>query len=142
SFNPKKLREQIKNILNVDIDKASRTQVYGNKFIVTVDGKDFSCDIEKLESAIENGCSYCNDFVANFADIAVGTAGSESPYYTVIVRTEKGVALLEKTPLTKTSVMKDDIVKLSEFKKNRAKDHIEPILREVHAQRSKEKKVN
>ena len=141
SFNPKKLKEETKQLLGVDIDQAEKTQIRDDKFIVQVNGKEFSCDVDQLDNAIENGCTYCNDFPAMFADLAVGSAGSEADCSTVIVRTEKGNTLLESIEFTKGDVKKDKIIALSESKKNRAKEHVAPILKELHAQRGKEKKV-
>src|SRR3972149_13887 len=142
SFNPKKLKEKTKQLLGVDIDQAEKTQIRDEKFIMQVNGEESSCNVEQLDHAIENGCSYCNDYPAMFADIAVGSVGSENGYSTsVIVRTEKGRTLLEKIEFTKGNVKTDKIIALSEFKKNRAKEHIAPILNEIHAQRALEKKV-
>lgn len=141
SFNPNKLKSTAKTLLDVDLDQAEKAQIRDDKFIVQVNGKDFSCNVDDLDSAMEAGCAYCNDFPALFADLAVGSAGSESGCSTVIVRTEKGTALLENVEFTKDSVKKDPIIALSESKKNRAKEHVAPILKEIHAQRAKDKKV-
>jgi coenzyme F420-reducing hydrogenase beta subunit len=141
SFDPKKLKAEVKKLLDVDMDKAENAQIRGDKFVVKVNGKEHSCNVEELNNAIEAGCTYCNDFPAMFADLAVGAEGSNAECPTVIVRTEKGKALLDKVNLSKGDVKKDEIAALSESKKNRAKEHTAPILKEVLAQRAKEKKV-
>lgn len=137
SFNSQKLKEEIKRLLGVDVGQAEKTQMHDGKFIVQVNGQEYSCNIEQLDSAIEKGCVYCNDFPAMFADVAVGSFGSENGFSTVIVRTEKGKNLLETLDFAKGRVKKDDVANLSDFKKNRAKEHIAPILKEIYAQRVK-----
>lgn len=124
SYNSAKLKAEIKQLTGVDIDQEE-------------DAKVIDDNIDKLNSAIDEGCTYCNDFPAMFADLAVGEAGSEEGYSTVVVRTEKGQALLDKITLTKGNLDKDAIAKLSELKRNRAKDHVAPILKEIQAQRAK-----
>jgi coenzyme F420-reducing hydrogenase beta subunit len=124
SFDPANLKMEIKQLAGVDIEQAENTQIIDD-------------NIEKLDSAIETGCTYCNDFPAMFADVSVGSAGNEKTFSTIIVRTEKGQALLETLKLTKGNLDKASIAKLSESKKNRAKENIAPILKEIQAQRAK-----
>jgi coenzyme F420-reducing hydrogenase beta subunit/ferredoxin len=137
SFDPKKLKEEVKKLFNVDLGQAESVQISGDKFVMKANGQEYSCDLTQLDNAIEVGCTYCNDFPAMFADLAVGAAGSRAECPTVIVRTEKGKALLDTTNLTKGDVKKDEIAALSESKKNRAKEHTAPILKEILAQRAK-----
>jgi coenzyme F420-reducing hydrogenase beta subunit len=124
SYNPSKLKEEINQLTGVDIDQEK-------------DHKLIDDNIDNLSNAIDDGCNYCNDFPAMFADLAVGAAGSAEGCSTVIVRTEKGQTLLDKITLTKTTLDKDAIAKLSESKRNRAKKHVEPILKEIQVQRAK-----
>jgi coenzyme F420-reducing hydrogenase beta subunit len=137
SFDPQKLKEEIRRLLGVDIGQAEKTRMQDGKFIIQVEGKEYSCNIEQLNSAIEKGCVYCNDFPAFFADVAIGSFGSEADCSTVIVRTERGKNLIETLDLTRCDVKKDEVSNLSDFKKNRAKEHMAPILKEIYAQRAK-----
>ncbi|MCX8153011.1 MAG: Coenzyme F420 hydrogenase/dehydrogenase, beta subunit C-terminal domain [Candidatus Bathyarchaeota archaeon] len=137
SFNPKKLVEKINSLFKVDEKQIENISVKDGKFIIQAKSKEHSVALEKLDAAIENGCVYCNDFPAFFADLAIGTAGSEPGSVTVIVRTDKGKMLLEKANFTRDIAQKDDVVRLSDFKKNRAKEHTAPILKEIYAQRSR-----
>ena len=137
SYDPAKLKAKIKELLHIDLEKAEKVQIVEEKFIVQADGKEHSCHIVQLDDAIDSGCTYCNDYPAMFADLALGPIGGENGYSTVIVRTDKGQALLDTMKLTKGTLEKDAISKLSEFKRNRAKEHIAPILKEIQAQRAK-----
>ncbi|MCW4006680.1 MAG: Coenzyme F420 hydrogenase/dehydrogenase, beta subunit C-terminal domain [Candidatus Bathyarchaeota archaeon] len=137
SFNPQKLKAEIQKLLNVDIDQAEKVQIRGDKFVVQVAGKEYSCNVDQLNNAIEAGCTYCNDFPAMFADIAFGSEGSADDCSTVLIRTEKGQNLIGKLAFTKGEVAKDQIQPLSESKKNRAKESVAPVLKEIMAQRAR-----
>ena len=121
AFNYGKLKEEIKRLLSVDIDKAEKTRVHKGKFTVHLEGKEYSCKIRDLSNAAEKGCHYCDDFTAKLADISVGSVGSQSGYSTVIVRSDAGKKLLEDLDIIKAGVEKEEIIKLSKFKKERAK---------------------
>lgn len=119
-FNYYQLKEQTKKLMNIDLDKAEKTQINKGKFIVTVDGKESSIMVKDLNEAVENGCLCCPDFTAVYSDISVGSVGSEDGYSTVIVRSEIGDKLLEKLDITKAEVNKEEVDKLAIRKKKRA----------------------
>ncbi len=120
AFNTAKLKEIVKRVLNVDLDRAERTQIRKGKFYVHVDGQEFSCKIRELDQAVEKGCRFCGDFTAMFADISVGSIGSPQGFSTVIVRTVNGEELLKGLDAVRTSADSSEIVKLSKFKAERA----------------------
>jgi coenzyme F420-reducing hydrogenase beta subunit len=121
AFNYTKLKQETQRILGVDIDKAQKTQIHKGKFTVHLCGKEYTCKVRDLDQAVEKGCSLCGDFSAQFADISVGSAGSQSGYSTVIVRSEVGKRLLEGSEVSKAGVDKAEIVKLSKLKRERAR---------------------
>jgi coenzyme F420 hydrogenase subunit beta len=120
AFNYGKLKEEIKTRLGADIDKAEKTQIRKGKFIMHLKGKEYSCNVRDLDKAVEKGCHYCDDFSARLADISVGAVGSQNGYSTVIVRSEAGKKLLENLDIAKEEVDKEEIIKLSRLKKQRA----------------------
>jgi coenzyme F420 hydrogenase subunit beta len=122
-FNYWKLKAETKRLLNVDLDRAEKTQIRKGKYIVRVDGKDNSVSVKELSGAVENGCLCCPDFTAVYSDISVGSVGSEDGYSTVIVRSDVGEKLLEKLDLTKAGVKKEEVTKLAIQKKNRAEQN-------------------
>jgi coenzyme F420-reducing hydrogenase beta subunit len=134
SFDYEDLKAETKRLLGVDLDKAEKTQIHKGKYIVTIEGKDYSTSVRDLTKAVENGCVYCDDFTAKLADISVGSVGSDDGYSTVIVRSEKGKKLLENVNLTRGNVNKEEIAKLSVLKKNRAKKSFAPIMQDVQVQ--------
>ena len=134
SFDYEKLKAETKRLLGVDLDKAEKTQIHKGKYIVTLEGKNYATSVRDLSKAVENGCTYCDDFTSKLADISVGSVGSDDGYSTVIVRSEKGKRLLENVDITKGSVNTEEIAKLSALKKNRAKKSFAPIMQDVQVQ--------
>jgi len=116
-FDYNKLKEETMRLLGVDLDKAEKTQIRKGKYIVTVDGKEKSVAVKKLNKAVEEGCLSCPDFAAKYADISVGAVGSSNGYSTVIVRSDAGEKLLESLDLTKAKLEKKEITKLAILKK-------------------------
>ena len=128
AFDYDKLKEETKRLLDIDLDKAEKTQITKGKFIVQLGGKEYSAKVKEFHDAIQGGCAYCNDFVAKLSDVSVGSVGSNDGYSTVIVRSAKGKKLLEGIELLKDNVNKEEIIKLAMFKKKRAKNNFAPIL--------------
>jgi coenzyme F420-reducing hydrogenase beta subunit/Na+-translocating ferredoxin:NAD+ oxidoreductase RnfD subunit len=119
-FNYGKLKKETKRLLGVDLDRAEKTQIRKGKYIVRVDGKENSVAVKELNNAVEEGCLCCPDFAANYADISVGSVGSDDGYSTVIVRSEVGEKLLEKLDLDKGKAKKEEVTKLAIQKRKRA----------------------
>jgi len=131
AFDYEKLKTETKRILNVDLDKAEKTQIQKGKFIVQIKGIDYSSKIRDFNKAIQAGCAYCGDFAANLADVSVGSVGSDSGYSTIIVRSTIGANLVKNLNLTTGDVRKEEIIKLATFKKKRAKKNFAPIIESV-----------
>ena len=134
AFDYEKLKEETKRLIGVDLDKAEKTQIHKGKYIVQVDGKEYSCKVRDLHKAVEKGCVYCDDFTAKLADISVGSVGSPDGYSTVIVRSDAGKKLLEKLDIAKGDVNIEEVTKLAIFKKKRATKNFAPILQDVQVQ--------
>lgn len=75
------------NVAKFDIS-AGRFRVYG------FDGRELlSVKIKELKGYSRPGCMVCQDLTARFADISVGSIGSEPGMSTVLVRTGRGEEL-------------------------------------------------
>jgi coenzyme F420-reducing hydrogenase beta subunit len=134
AFDYEKLKQETQRLLGVDLDKSEKTQIHKGKYIVQVNGKEYSCKVRELSKAVEKGCTYCDDFTAKLADVSVGSVGSDDGYSTVIVRSEVGKKLFEKLDLAKGGVNKEEITKIAILKKNRAEKSFAPILQDVQVQ--------
>jgi len=120
-FEYEKLKEETARLLDVDLDRAEKTQIHKGKYIVRVDGKDHSAKVKELNNAVEPRCLFCPDFTAEYSDISVGSVGSDEGYSTVIVRSDIGKKLFDSLDLAKGKVNKEEVTKLAILKKARAK---------------------
>ena len=128
AFIYEKLKEETRKLLGVDLDKSEKTQIHKGKFIVQVDGKEYSCRVRDLGKAVEKGCAFCDDFVSKLADVSIGSVGSPDGYSTVIVRSDVGKKLLDGIAFIKGDVNKEEIIKLSALKKQNAEKNFAPLL--------------
>ena len=89
--------------------------------------------LKELEPFILPGCSKCQDFTAELADLSVGHVGAEEGWCTVIVRTQKGADLLKEAsaagliqskPVSSGDLGLDHVIRLSEKKKKREAPYI------------------
>jgi coenzyme F420-reducing hydrogenase beta subunit len=134
AFDYEKLKAETQRLMGVDLDEAKKTQIHKGKYIVQIEGKEYSTSVRDMGKAVEKGCVYCDDFTAKLADISVGSVGSEDGYSTVIVRSEKGKKLLEDLDLSRGTVNKEEVAKLSVLKRNRAKKSFAPIVQDLQLQ--------
>jgi len=133
SFDYEGLKQETKRKFGIDLDKADKTQITKGKYIVTVDGEDYACDVREFENVVREGCPYCDDFVSRLADISIGSVGSSGGYSTVIVRSKVGKKLLNATEFVEGEIDKKEIVKLVRFKNKRADRNFAQILEGVEA---------
>jgi coenzyme F420-reducing hydrogenase beta subunit len=124
AFRASELKKEVKKCCNANIDKAEKTEVRKGKFIVHIAGRELSCKISELSSAVERACHFCDDFTSKYADISVGSVGSQPGYSTVIVRSKKGKQLLNNLEAIKSDTQKEEITKLSKFKQERGQKNL------------------
>lgn len=120
SFDQRDLKDLIKGKLGVDLDDADKIQITKGNYIVSIGDENHSCSVKDLESAVREGCQFCNDFVSKLADISVGSVGSPEGYSTVIVRSESGKRLIEAAGFARAPANRDEIAKLSRLKRRKA----------------------
>lgn len=127
AFSRKKLKTELKKLTGTDVDSAEKTQIHNGTFTVQLEGKEYSCKVKDLAKAVEKNCHYCSDFSAMLADISVGSVGSQRGFSTVIVRSDRGQQLMDSLDIIKADAAKEEIIKMSKFKKDRAEKALRPI---------------
>lgn len=120
SFDHRDLKDRIKEIMSIDLDDANKIQITKGSYVVSIGEENHSCGVKELESAVREGCQFCNDFVSKLADISVGSVGSPDGYSTVIVRSEIGKRLVEAAGFARAEANRDEIAKLSRLKRRKA----------------------
>ncbi|MHC1623077.1 MAG: Coenzyme F420 hydrogenase/dehydrogenase, beta subunit C-terminal domain [Candidatus Methanospirareceae archaeon] len=125
--------------LGTSIEEVEKFNIKKGSFIVyTKDGKEIKTPIRKMRDCAREACNYCYDFAAEFADVSVGSIGSEDGWSTVITRSEAGGDLVkraEEEGLIETKKLSEEQIKevrnLASFKKRENLKHIyektEPI---------------
>jgi coenzyme F420 hydrogenase subunit beta len=102
----------------VKIEEIAKTDITKGKFIVTKkDGEELKVPVKTFNYCVPEACDLCTNFTAELADISVGSVGTEPGWSTVIVRSEKGMKLLERAVELGYLEIKDE-VDLSQIKKN------------------------
>jgi len=120
AFSFERLKDSVRRLLSVDLDAAEKTQICKGRFTLWVQGKESSVGVKELDVAVEKGCSRCSDFTAKYADVSVGSVGSDEGYSTVMVRSPVGRRLVENLDLMRGEVRRDEIIRLAASKKKRA----------------------
>ncbi len=100
---------KIENVTKTDITK-------GKMHVWTKDGKEHEKAVKEFADLAPTSCVICRDFTATFSDLTCGSIGTEAGWTTVIVRSQRGLDLLEKA-VEKGYIEVKDKVDLEEVKK-------------------------
>jgi coenzyme F420-reducing hydrogenase beta subunit len=90
------LNEMIPKIMGVDIKDVKKMNFNRGKFIVETSKEVKEVPIKDVAPLARKGCHHCQDYTSYFADISVGSVGSDEGFSTVFVRTETGEKYLNK----------------------------------------------
>ena len=90
------LTEMVPKIMGVDIRDVKKMNFNKGKFIVETDKEVKEVPIKVVAPLARKGCHHCQDYTSYFADISVGSVGSDEGWSTVFVRTETGEKYLNK----------------------------------------------
>jgi len=111
--------------LGTGIEDVEKFNIKKGSFIVyTKAGKELKTPIKNMRDCVREACDYCYDFAAEFADVSVGSIGSEFGWSTVITRTDAGKELVKRAEEEGAIEMKKlsesqlkDVRKLASYKK-------------------------
>lgn len=110
----KKIIEEGFGLKMADVTKTDITK--GKMHIWTKDGKKHEKPIKEFADYTPTACVICRDFTATFSDLTCGSIGSGAGWTTVIIRSQRGLDLLEKAK-EKGYIEVSDKVDLEEVKK-------------------------
>lgn len=88
--------EVIPKVMGVDIRDAVKMNFHKGKFIVNTTKETKEVPIKDVAQMARKCCHYCQDYTSYFADISVGSVGSDDGWSTIFVRTERGEKYLNK----------------------------------------------
>lgn len=95
NFSYSYMREMLKEY-NVDIDNVKEFKIEkGHLWLYLKDGGVIKISLDKAKKCMRKNCQICMDFTAEQSDVSVGSVGSPEGWSTVIIRTDKGLKLVE-----------------------------------------------
>lgn len=123
--------DYVKQQQNLDLDRISKVDIKSGRFKAFYDAEvKLDIPVKDLEPYTHPGCSKCQDFTAELADISIGHIGSETGWCTVITRTKEAHQLLRSAAdagvlqLIHADDKVQSVVKLSESKRRRDAPYI------------------
>lgn len=126
--------EVIPKVMGVDIRDAVKMNFHKGKFIVTTTKETKEVPIKDVASMARKGCHHCQDYTSYFADISVGSVGSDDGWSTIFVRTERGENYLNKVKdmdYSDKPINLEMIKKLTEMKHKHNKWDWRGFLKEI-----------
>ena len=105
--------------MGVDIRDVKKMNFNKGKFIVETNKEVKEVPIKDVAPLARKGCHHCQDYTSYFADISVGSVGSDEGWSTVFVRTETGEKYLNKVndiEWTEKPINLDIVKKLTDMK--------------------------
>jgi coenzyme F420 hydrogenase subunit beta len=119
--------EYLKNDLGINLKEINKTNIKGKILISLNSGETLTIPLSEAKQYVRKGCSLCNDFSAELADISAGGLGLENWTF-VIVRTEKGASVLNQA-------LKDGAIRIRSIEE-------EPFSKNLLLKLSKKKRKN
>ena len=114
----------MKDVLECRIEK-------GSVWFFLTEDRTVKIPLNKAKKCVRKNCAVCMDFTSELSDVSVGSVGSPEGWSTVIIRTEKGLKLIEaaeKDNYIQTKPMGDSGIKIMERlakeKKSESKNEI------------------
>ncbi|MFQ6050311.1 MAG: Coenzyme F420 hydrogenase/dehydrogenase, beta subunit C-terminal domain [Candidatus Hydrothermarchaeota archaeon] len=80
----------VERFYGIDLKNVVKCNIKGKNFIVTCNEENIKIPLTRVNHYLREGCKVCDDFTAEFADISVGSVGSDDGYSTLIIRNENG----------------------------------------------------
>ena len=95
SYKPDSFRDIVNRELGLDFKNITKTDCGRGKFFFETKDGIKEAKINLFHAGKPEGCKYCNDFSAEFADISVGNVGVDDDMNIIIIRTEAGKELFQ-----------------------------------------------
>jgi coenzyme F420-reducing hydrogenase beta subunit len=117
------LLEKGMNIPRHEIESLTMSPADNGLKVYLWDGTEHLIPLTEVEPFTRHGCSSCDDFLGNQADIAIGTVGAPKGFSTLILRTPTGETFLQNAMrfdlLEVTNELNRDALNTAEAEKER-----------------------
>ncbi len=88
--------EVVPKVMGVDIRDVVKMNFHKGKFVVNTTKGTKEVPIKDVASMARKCCHHCQDYTSYYADISVGSVGSDEGWSTIFVRTGRGEKYLNK----------------------------------------------
>lgn len=97
SFSYENIIKLVEEQFSHKIDEITKMNIDKGKFIINLkSGEQKDVPLKEIQSYARHNCHFCDDLTSDYADISVGSIGSQSGWSSVITRTEKGEDIYNK----------------------------------------------
>ena len=121
--------------IGVDIKDVKKFDISKGKFTIYNTNGKRDISLRELDPFVRSSCKICNDFTSEFADISVGSLGSDKNWTTLIVRSKIGKELvdlaIEEGVLETRAIPKESISKIKKFSMNKKMNNWDSLLKQV-----------
>jgi coenzyme F420 hydrogenase subunit beta len=111
SFPYSEIIKLTKDKFDKEIDQLTKMNIDKGKFIVNLkSGEELAVDLKEVQSYARDNCHYCEDLTSDYADISIGSIGSQGGFSSVITRSKDGDKLFNeiiKAGLIESESLKD-----------------------------------
>ena len=95
NFSYSYMKEMLKEY-DTDMDDVKQFRIEkGHLWLYKKDGKVIKISLDKAKKCMRKNCQVCMDFTSEQSDVSVGSVGSPEGWSTVVIRTDKGLKLVE-----------------------------------------------
>lgn len=94
NFDYDKLFKLVKAETNEEPSKIAKINIKKNFFITNKSEKVYEVELKRFDNAVRNHCHECDEFTSRFSDISFGGSGAVQQNSMIIIRTEKGLKLI------------------------------------------------
>ncbi|MFX1505761.1 MAG: Coenzyme F420 hydrogenase/dehydrogenase, beta subunit C-terminal domain [Promethearchaeota archaeon] len=97
NFSYPQFKAAIQEKSKVSINEIKKMDINKGKLVInTKDGTLLQYPIKEFNSIVPEACKLCINFTSELADISVGSVGAENDWNTLIIRSDEGIAVVEK----------------------------------------------
>ncbi|MFX1480718.1 MAG: Coenzyme F420 hydrogenase/dehydrogenase, beta subunit C-terminal domain, partial [Promethearchaeota archaeon] len=91
AFSYDKIITLTKEQFNQNINVLTKMNIDKGKFIINIkSGEELDVPLKEVQSYARDNCHFCEDLTSDYADISVGSIGSQAGWSTVITRSKEG----------------------------------------------------
>jgi coenzyme F420 hydrogenase subunit beta len=95
NFSYSYMKEMLKEY-DTDMDDVKQFRIEkGHLWLYKKDGEVIKIPLDKAKKCMRKNCQVCMDFTSEQSDVSVGSVGSPEGWSTVVIRTDKGLKLVE-----------------------------------------------